>query len=67
METVRLVGIDEKSFGRGQDYVSLMTDLEQSRALDVVADRTAQACQQLWTRLGAEQSLKVEAVTIGPP
>src|SRR5258708_18969904 len=25
METVRLVGIDEKSFGRGQDYVSLLT------------------------------------------
>jgi transposase len=64
METVRFVGIDEKSFGRGQDYVSLMTDLEQSRVLDVVADRTAEACQELWTRLGAEQSHKVEAVTI---
>ncbi len=64
IETVRLVGIDEKSFGRGQDYVSLMTDLEQSRVLDVVADRTAEACQELWTRLGAEQSHEVEAVTI---
>jgi transposase len=41
-----------------------MTDLEQSRVLDVVVDRTAEACQQLWTRLGAEQSHKVEAVTI---
>lgn len=64
METVRLVGIDEKSFGRGQDYVSLMSDLEQSRVLDVVAGRTAEACQELWTRLGSEQSRKVEAVTI---
>jgi transposase len=64
METVRLVGIDEKSFGRGQDYVSLMTDLEQSRVLDVVVDRTAEACQELWTRLGSEQIHKVEAVTI---
>lgn len=38
METVRLVGIDEKSFGRGQDDV-----------------RTAEACQELWTRLGADE------------
>ena len=52
METVRLVGIDEKSFGRGQDDVSLMIDLEQSRVLDVVPGRTAEACQELWTRLG---------------
>src|SRR5262249_60092312 len=43
---------------------SLMTDLEQSRVLDVVADRTAEACQELWTRLGSEQSQKIEAVTI---
>ena|SRR5437868_5177614 len=64
METVRLIGIDEKSFGRGQDYVSLMSDLEQSRVLDVVPDRTAEACQELWIRLGSEQSRKVEAVTI---
>jgi transposase len=40
-ERVRLVGIDEKSFGRGQNYVSLMSDLEQSRVLDVVPDRAA--------------------------
>ena len=64
VETVRLVGIDEKSFGRGQDYVSLMSDLEQSRVLDVVPGRTGEACQELWTRLGSEQSHKVEAVSI---
>ncbi|MGA8654706.1 MAG: transposase [Chthoniobacterales bacterium] len=64
MERVRLVGIDEKSFGRGQDYVSLMSDLEQSRVLDVVPDRTTEACQELWARLGSEQSRKVEAVSI---
>lgn len=26
-EEVRQLGMDEKSFGRGQDYVSVMTDL----------------------------------------
>jgi transposase len=64
MERVRLVGIDEKSFGRGQDYISLMSDLEQSRVLEVVPERTAEVCQELWTRLGNEQSRKVEAVSI---
>ncbi len=64
METVRLVGIDEKSFGSGQDYISLMTDLEQSRVLEVVPDRTSEACQELWKHLGPEQNLKVEAVSI---
>jgi transposase len=41
-----------------------MTDLEQSRVLDVVVDRTAEACQGLWTPLGVEQSHEVEAITI---
>ena len=28
LDGIRYVGIDEKSFGRGQDYVSAMTDRE---------------------------------------
>ncbi|MFM7866638.1 MAG: helix-turn-helix domain-containing protein, partial [Planctomycetaceae bacterium] len=30
LDEVRHVGIDEKSFGAGQDYVSVMTDIDQS-------------------------------------
>lgn len=30
VDDVRHVGIDEKSFGKGQDYVSVMTDLDAS-------------------------------------
>ncbi len=40
LDNVRNVGIDEKSFGKGQDYVSIMTDLGTSRVLDVVPERT---------------------------
>jgi hypothetical protein len=32
-EAVKHVGMDEKSFGRGQDYVSLMTDRDDRRVL----------------------------------
>ena len=28
MSNIRNVGIDEKSFGKGQDYVSIMTDVD---------------------------------------
>lgn len=63
-EQVTLVGMDEKSFGRGQDYVSLMTDLLMHRVLDVVPDRTIEAARELWRCLGEEQRAKVEAVAI---
>ncbi len=35
VEEVAHVDIDEKSFGRGHDYISLMTDLDESRVLEV--------------------------------
>jgi transposase len=63
-EPVRRVGIDEKSFGSGQSYVSLMSDLEAGRVLEVVPERTTEACQRLWQRLGPEQCQSVEAVAL---
>src|SRR5258705_7029912 len=62
METVRRIGIDEKSFGHGQSYVTLMSDLEVGRVLEVVPERTKEACQELWQRLGQQQCRSVEAV-----
>ena len=64
LDEVRRVGIDEKSFGAGQSYVSLMTDLEQSRVLEVVEDRTKAAAEELWQTLPASQREKVLAVAM---
>lgn len=47
LEGIHHVGIDEKSFGSGQDYISLMTDLLAHRVLEVVEGRTTDACDQL--------------------
>ena len=58
------LGMDEKSFRRGQSYVTLLTDLEASRVLDVVAERTAAAADQLWQTLTPEQKQAVEAVAV---
>jgi transposase len=63
-EQVVHVGMDEKSFGRGQDYVSVMTDLNGQRVLDVVKDRDTAAALQLWEALPEPQRQRVAAVAI---
>lgn len=64
LEGLKHLGMDEKRFGRGQSYITLLTDLEQSRGLDVVEDRTAEAAEQLWQTLTPEQKEAVEAVAV---
>ena len=63
-EQVDKVGLDEKSFGRGQDYVSLMTDLGGRRVLDVVPGRDTASATQLWDTLPAAQRKQVTAVAL---
>ncbi|HXJ58373.1 MAG TPA: ISL3 family transposase [Verrucomicrobiae bacterium] len=64
LDGVRYVGIDEKSFGAGQSYISLLTDLEGRRVLEVVADRTQAAAESLWSTLSQPQRTQVEAVAL---
>ena len=61
-DDVRNVGIDEKSFRKGQDYVSVMTDIDQSRVLDVTPERTIESADQLWETLSQVQRKRVQAV-----
>ena len=58
------LGIDEKSFRSGQSYVSLLTDLQGRRVLDVVEGRTQAAAEALWDTLRAEQRAEIEAVAV---
>jgi transposase len=64
LEGLKHLGMDEKSFKRGQSYITLLTDLEQSRVLDVVEERTTEAADQLWKTLSPEQKQAVEAVAV---
>src|ERR1039458_8755760 len=64
LECLKHLGMDEKSFRRGHSYITLLTDLEQSRVLDVVEDRTGEAAEQLWGTLSADQKEAVEAVAV---
>jgi hypothetical protein len=42
LEQLRYLGLDEKSFGKGQSDLSLLTDLEGSRVLEVMEGRDQQ-------------------------
>ncbi len=58
------LGIDEKSFMAGHSYISLLTDLEGSRVLEVVAERTQEAGEALWATLSEPQRKQIEAVAV---
>ena len=64
LEELKHLGMDEKSFQRGQSYITLLTDLDPSRVLDEVEERTTEAAGQLWETLNAEQKQAVEAVAV---
>ena len=63
-EQITQIGIDEKSFLRGHNYVSVMTDISGSRVLEVVEGRTEEATDSLWKTLSEEQRAKVQAVSM---
>ena len=63
-QQITQIGIDEKSFLRGHNYVSVMTDISGSRVLEVVEGRTQEATDSLWKTLSEEQRGKVQAVAM---
>ena len=64
LDQLKYLGLDEKSFKRGQSYISLLTDLEESRVLEVVAERTAAATATLWETLTVDKKASIEAVAV---
>ena len=65
VEEVKHLGIDEKSFRKRQFYVSLLYDLNTSRVLEVVADRTTESATTLWSTLPEQRRNEVAAVAVG--
>lgn len=64
LEGLRHVGMDEKSFGSGQSYVSLLTDLDRARVLEVMKDNNREAADLLLATLPAEVRAAIDAVCI---
>src|SRR6266478_9530697 len=64
LQGLRRVGLDEKSFGLGQDYVSVLTDLDQSRVLEVVPGNDTQSGSALWQSMPQAQRENIEAAAM---
>lgn len=63
-ETIKHVGIDEKSFLKGHSYASLLTDLDDVRVLEVAQDRTEEAATELLNTLEEKQKQGIEAAAM---
>lgn len=63
-EAVPYIGIDEKSYLRHHNYVSVMSDLLEGRVLDVVENRTKESTEELINTLSTTQKEGVEAVAM---
>ncbi len=64
-EAIPYIGIDEKQFRSGHRYISSLVDLNGSRVLDVVEERTEAACKSLIEQgLTESQQKQVTAVAL---
>lgn len=64
LEGLRFLGLDEKSFLRGQSYISVCNDLEGRRVLEVSPGRTAVEAAEALKVVPVEQRARIEAVAI---
>ena len=52
------IGLDEKSFLKGRDFVTVLTDIENGRVLDIERDRTIKAAEQVLKKTFTGEQLK---------
>jgi len=64
LEEIRLVGVDETSFQKRHQYVTVVNDLERSRVLHVADDRTHESLDGFWDILSSKQLRDIEAVAM---
>jgi transposase len=63
--TIPYLGIDEKQFLSGHCYISTLVDVQGGRVLDIVEDRTEEACKTLIEQsLSEDQRQQVTAVAL---
>jgi transposase len=64
IDALPYVGIDEKSFRKGHNYISLLTDLAGQRVLEVTEGRDEAAADKLWENVPVEQREQIEAAAV---
>jgi len=64
LEGIERVGMDEKSFGRGQDYIAVLNDLGKGRVLEVTLGHDTESGRRLWQTFTPEQRGGVQAAAM---
>jgi transposase len=64
VEPVAKIGFDEKAFRKGQDYLTIVTDLSRGRVLYVAKDREESSLDGFWSTLTAVQKESIQAVAM---
>ena len=63
-EVMKYVGVDETSFAKRHEYVTLVTDLERPRVVYVADDRSQESLDGFWLSRTHEHLLAIEAVAM---
>jgi transposase len=63
-EEVSRIGVDQKAFRKGHNYLTLVNDLTQPRVLYVAEERWQSSLDGFWETLPEEQISGIEAVAI---
>ena len=64
LEDLERVGLDEKSFGRGHHYGTVLSDLDHNRVLEIVEHREQASAEQALGALPPEQLRKIKVVAM---
>ena len=64
LEPPRYVGVDETSFQKRHEYVTVVGDLERDRVIHVSDDRSQASLDAFWRRLTPEQRGTIEGVAM---
>ena len=62
-DDINYVGVDEKQFRKGHNYITTLVDIDQGAVLEVVEDRTKESCKTLIDKaLNEYQQSNVKAI-----
>jgi transposase len=64
LEAIERIGVDETSFQKRHEYVTVVSDLERNRVLFVADDRTHESLDGFWALLTPDQLRSIEAVAM---
>jgi transposase len=63
-EPLKYIGVDEKAFRKGHNYLTIVNDLERSRVLYVAEERRESSLDEFWPTLTEEQKEGIEGVAM---